>query len=114
MVQVLLRHLFFHNSALQIFVPPLFMLDLVLHELLHGSYLDLAVLRFKLPLQRHLRHLIGLLHLVLVLDFLGSLVLRLDSHGIVMQPAILILHRIRPSPVVPLHFLLMLYYLIIN
>ena len=114
MVQVLLGHLFFHDGALQIFVPPLFMLYLVLHELLHGSYLYLAVLRFKLPLQRHLRHLISLLHLVLVLYFLGSLMLRLDSHGVVMQAAILILNWIGACSIVPFHFLLVLYYLIIK
>ena len=102
---MLLRHLFFHDCAFQVLVPPLLVLDLILHELLHGPDLDVAVLRFELSLQRHLRHLVGLLHLVLVLELFGALVLGLDSHCVVVQTTVLPLGWILSRPAVPLDFL---------
>lgn len=107
-VQVLLSHLFLHDGTLEVLVPSLLVLDLVFHELFHSSDLYLTILRLKFPLQWHLGHLIGLLHLVLILHFLCPLVLRLYLHGIVMQSPILALDWVDASTTVPIHFLLVL------
>ena len=109
LIQVLLRHLFFHDCALQVLVPPLLVLDLILHELLHRTDLDVTVLRLKLSLQRHLRHLVSLLLLILVLELFGPLVLGLDPHRVVVQTSVLLLGWILSCPAVPLDFLDVLY-----
>ena len=106
MIEVLLRHLLLHDGALQVLISALLVLNLVFHKLLHGPNLYLAVLRLEFSLQRHLGHLVGLLHFVLILQFLRSLMLRFDLHGVVVQAPILVLDGVDAGATVPVHLLL--------
>ena len=108
MIKVLFGHFFLHNCALEILVPTLLVLDLVLHELVHSSDLYFSILGLKLPLKGHLGHLISLLHLVLVLELFGSLVLGLDFHCVIVEAPVLMLHWIEACSAVSLNFLLVL------